>query len=140
MFYVTWLVRYSKQKQLHKIYTIKSPPHSFLFCQSQNFTRSNHFVLSSKLTNLIKWKWSKHDLVMCINKIFKFYFPSQNSLPLFVSHINDQFMKEKAKQWTLLSSASTFHATAWSYDACRPIVDMQIPAGMQAKPWRILSC
>lgn len=45
-------------------------------------------------------------------------------------HTNDQFMKEKAKQWTELSSGvNTFHAMACSYETCRPIVDMQIPAG-----------
>ena len=52
-----------------------------------------------------------------------------------VVHKKDQFTKEKAMQWTVLSSAaSTFHATACSYDTLRPIVDMQIPAGKHAKP------
>jgi len=90
---------------------------------------------------------------MCIKKKTEFFFPlkilswlypcfciqqvgkKSGDLNPAIGHINDQLMNEKAKQWTLLSSACTFHATAWSYEACRPIVDMQIPAGIQANPW-----
>lgn len=47
----------------------------------------------------------------------------------------DQFMKEKARQWTVVSSASrTFHAMACSYDTCRPIVEAQSPPGKYANP------
>lgn len=44
-------------------------------------------------------------------------------------HTKDQFTKQKARQRTVLSSPSTFHATAWSKETCLPIPDMHTPDG-----------
>ena len=49
---------------------------------------------------------------------------------------NVQLTNMKARQCGApeTSSPTTFHATACSYDACRPMLDLQTPPGRYAKP------
>uniref|UniRef100_A0A0E0EZ05 Uncharacterized protein n=1 Tax=Oryza meridionalis TaxID=40149 RepID=A0A0E0EZ05_9ORYZ len=46
-----------------------------------------------------------------------------------LGHTKDQLTKQKARQCTLLSSPSTFHATACSKETWRPIPDKHTPPG-----------
>uniref|UniRef100_A0A0E0BV46 Uncharacterized protein n=1 Tax=Oryza glumipatula TaxID=40148 RepID=A0A0E0BV46_9ORYZ len=49
--------------------------------------------------------------------------------PWMVDHMKVQLTSMKARQCGASSSLRTFHATACSYDACRPMLDLQTPPG-----------